>query len=81
MNDPASHLAASPTTDELFGWWSTLTEDQQDLLRITASAQPLARHVMDFLAWSNCPLARLADGQGPGLVTDPDRLTGFIAHA
>lgn len=80
MNNSAWDVEAPSTTADLCSWWTTLGHDQQDLLRITASTIPLSRPVMDFLAWSGCPLARLADGQGPAVVTEPGRLTAFIAQ-
>jgi hypothetical protein len=78
------HSSSQPiaTVIDMWDWWQTLTEDQRDLLRITASSAPLSPHVIDFLAWSGCPLTSPPhDGMGPASVIAPDRLTAFIAQA
>ena len=69
----------SVSTMDLWIWWQTLTADQQELLHITASRTPFAPHVVDFLAWTECPLVSPRGGGGPSEVVDPDALTAFIS--
>ena len=79
---PTSTRDTATSVDDLWAWWRTLSEDQQDLLRITASAPPLTSYVVDFLAWSDCPLVPHVGLEcGPATVTDPDRLVAFVAQA
>jgi hypothetical protein len=81
MSNPTLPLTTAAATGDLWDWWHTLTEDHQDLLRITAASLPLSPNVMDFLALSQCPAVDLtADGRSP-VLGDPGRLIGFVAHA
>lgn len=77
----STHSTRSASGLDLWIWWQTLTDDQQELLRITASTAPFAPHVVDFLAWTECPLVSPRGGGGPCMVVDPVALTAFIAGA
>lgn len=79
MTDMMSRLV--PPVDDLWDWWQTLTEDQRDLLRITASSLPLSSHVVDFLVWSDCPALTSTDEGEAAALAHPARFCGFIRHA
>ena len=81
MSHATDRFTPTDTTGDLWAWWRTLTEDQRDLLRITASTLPLSRHVLDLLAWSGCPSVDLAEDGRTGVIREPGRLTAFVAHA
>ena len=81
MSNSTHHLTSPDSTRDLWDWWRTLTEDQQDLLRITASSLPLSPNVVDFLAWSECPSIDVTDERRGPVLSDPGRLIGFVAHA
>jgi hypothetical protein len=79
MTDMTSRVVR-PVGD-LWDWWQMLTEDQRDLLRITASSLPLSSHVVDFLVWSDCPAVTSTDDGQAAALPDPARFCGFVRHA
>jgi hypothetical protein len=76
----STHSARSASGLDLWIWWQTLTDDQQELLRITGSTLPFAPHVI-FLAWTECPLVSPRGGGGPSTVVDPEALSRFIQQS
>jgi hypothetical protein len=81
MSNSTHSLSRVHDAGDLWGWWHTLTEDQQDLLRITASSLPLSPPVVDFLVWTECPAVDVTDESRGPVLGDPGRLIGFVAHA
>lgn len=62
-------------------WWQTLTDDEQDLLRVTHTAIPDNQHLMAFLAWTECPLVTPGVDHATGYRLDrPDRLQALLAQ-
>jgi hypothetical protein len=74
----------TPSTDtrdavslvDLWIWWETLTEDQRDLLRLTALEPSLTASVTEFLMLTGCPLVVQVDGES--WAVDTGALTAFI---
>ncbi len=66
------------TTIDLWIWWLSLTSEQQNFLRISVRTAPLSRHVVEFLALTECPLAHRDHDWATATVTDSDALTRFI---
>lgn len=83
MDHISNHL---PTADrgrtaDLMIWWSTLTEDEQDLIQVTQDVLPDDRHLLNFLAVSDCPLiTSTGDSDQPYQLTRPDRLHSLLTH-
>jgi hypothetical protein len=66
---------------DLMIWWDTLTEDEQDLIQVTQDVLPDDRHMLDFLAWSECPLiAATGNVDRPYQITRPDRLHSLLSY-
>ena len=57
MTSQANTLTASSrVTANLLIWWQTLTDDDQDLLRVTHSLLPHEPYLLALLASTDCPL-------------------------
>ncbi len=81
MSNDLRHATRSTSGADLLIWWQSLTGDEQDLLRVTHSVIPSDPHMMAFLAWTECPLVDMADGDESAYRIDrPDKLHALLSQ-
>ncbi len=67
--------AAGRATVNLLIWWQSLTEDDQDLLRVTHSLLPNEPYLLALLATTNCPVVEVTgDDTQPFELHHPQQL-------
>jgi hypothetical protein len=60
-------------------WWGSLTREEQHVLRNRAESIAQDNHLLEFLAWTNCPLiAQPVDPSRGQLLTKPGRFLTFL---
>jgi len=69
------------STADLVIWWNSLTDDEQDLLHNNSETVTEDDHLMQFLAWTECPLVIAPEHPGLALqLRDNNQLLNFLSQ-